>query len=128
MAQPDWKPARRVVDRDALRRARTANPWCAICFRHGVTFHHVLPRGERGDDDARNGVMLCGDGTTGCHGLVEARDRDARHAVYVHITTERPETIEYLDEKLGGLAAALYYLERNYHRDRLTPPARLLES
>lgn len=115
MAQPDWKPARRVVDPKALQRARFADPWCAIpwCRKHGATFHHVLPRGERGDDDPRNGIMLCGDGTTGCHGAAEAREPTVRAAIGA-ILIERADTIEYLDEKLGGLEPALDYLRRNY--------------
>lgn len=115
MAPPDWKPAPRVVDRQAIARARLERPWCEIpsCGRHGATFHHVLPRGERGDDDPRNGIMLCGDGTTGCHGLAEARDPTVR-AEIGRVLLARADTIEYLDLKLGGLDRALDYLRRNY--------------
>lgn len=114
MTAPDWKPAARVVDRRMSARVVLAHPWCVVCGLHGGTCHHVLPRSERGDDVDANGVTLCGSGTTGCHGLVEARDPAARAAVGKYVLRDRSDTIEYLDGKLGGLDRALDYLRRHY--------------
>lgn len=62
-----------------------------------LSFHHLVPRSLGGDDVADNIVPLCGDGTRGCHGLIEARDRSA----------------------LGALATALTEAERAYIAARL---------
>ena len=50
---------------------------CLLCGRQPVSIHHVIPRSLGGDDAVENLVGLCGTGTTGCHGLIEARDEDA---------------------------------------------------
>lgn len=51
---------------------------CERCGRHalGGSIHHRRPRGMGGSrkavtNSAVNGVLLCGSGTTGCHGEVE---------------------------------------------------------
>lgn len=74
---------RLIVDRD--------QGTCARCgagvdpSRRGVgwSIHHRRPRGMGGSRDPQvsspvNGVVLCGSGTTGCHGWVEANREDAR--------------------------------------------------
>lgn len=57
------------------RRARAAvklrdNDRCARCRRPkpALNFDHRLPRGRGGRWTAANGQLLCGSGTTGCHG------------------------------------------------------------
>ena len=48
---------------------------CRVCqtpFK--PTLHHIVSKSLGGDDVADNLVPLCGSGTTGCHGLVEARE------------------------------------------------------
>lgn len=72
--------SREVVDLLWVRCAAA----CEICGRGlrrsargwGWSAHHRLPRGQGGSGDARlglasNGLVLCGSGTTGCHGRVE---------------------------------------------------------
>lgn len=72
-----------IVDRDGCA--------CARCGRgvdlpaRGVAWsiHHRRPRGMGGSKNpavnaATNGVVLCGSGTTGCHGWVEANRDEAR--------------------------------------------------
>jgi hypothetical protein len=55
-------------------RAEKLGP-CRICtLGDNVTLHHLVPRSLRGDDVAANLVSLCGTGSTGCHGRIEARD------------------------------------------------------
>ena len=50
-------------------RARGA---CERCAKEGgLTLHHRKKRSQGGDWTPQNCVMLCGSGTTGCHGWVE---------------------------------------------------------
>lgn len=51
-----------VARRDAGR--------CVRCrrFAHGLNFDHRVNRSQGGRWSASNGQMLCGSGTTGCHG------------------------------------------------------------
>lgn len=73
---------------------------CALCgtTRGRFSLHHIHrhPR----DDVRANLVMLCGDGTTGCHGGVEARDPDAMRDLYTYLLAEREDFFRYLVEKL----------------------------
>lgn len=61
---------------------------CVRCGRHVAhltrgwawSIHHRRPRGAGGTrlawvDQAANGIILCGSGTTGCHGWVEKNRR-----------------------------------------------------
>lgn len=54
---------------------------CAGCDRPGpLTCQHRRARGMGGSrtaGDPRNGLPLCGSGTTGCHGWAEEHPRDA---------------------------------------------------
>ena len=43
---------------------------CVVCGGPGTNRHERLPRGRGGPVDEFNTVVLCGSGTTGCHGLV----------------------------------------------------------
>ncbi|MFB9687673.1 hypothetical protein [Amycolatopsis plumensis] len=44
---------------------------CEICGQHRAeSLHHRKGRGQGGPWQPSNIVHLCGDGTTGCHGLV----------------------------------------------------------
>lgn len=61
---------------------------CRVCVRLTatgltVTFHHLVPKGSPyfGSDVEDNWVPLCGSGTSGHHGLVEARDRQVSRAL-----------------------------------------------
>lgn len=65
--------------RDVVR--LRANGHCERCGRSTVNYpasiHHRRPRGMGGTSDpgintAENCVLLCGTGTTGCHGIVES--------------------------------------------------------
>lgn len=107
----DEKPARRIKasPRDWLRiRATKLNAQrCRICSeKPAESLHHICPKSLRGDDVAENMVGLCGDGTTGCHGLVEARDGWACSLLGQRLTAvER----EYVLEKKGSGFLARYY-------------------
>jgi hypothetical protein len=101
-ARPDPKPAARIIDAtvgyDKLRREQR----CRLCGRFfayglGLSRHHLVPRGQGGDDVAENIVPLCGDGTRGCHGKVE-HYRSAR--VKLRARLRREET-RYAIRRMG---------------------------
>lgn len=65
---------------------------CQRCGKHlqGQAFsrHHRMGRGMGGTRNPRaaaasNGVLLCGTGTTGCHGEVESRKEEAEKLGFV---------------------------------------------
>jgi hypothetical protein len=110
----DAKPAERIHDSALLGVLHIRWRECVICDKPigkvaRLSLHHIHrhPR----DDVEANLVMVCGDGTTGCHGRIEARDPVVLRMLREHIDT-RAETIEYLDAKLGGLDPALAWLDR----------------
>ena len=83
-----------VLARDGYR--------CRRCRQPAESIHHRLPRSRGGDDSPLNLVALCGSGTTGCHGLIEAHPEWARmegwtvpgyllRGLYVGISTEYRE-------------------------------------
>ncbi len=61
---------------------------CRICGATPITFHHLVPKGSpyHGGDTEANWVPLCGSGTTGCHGLIEARDELASRMLLERLT------------------------------------------
>lgn len=140
--QPDPKPDPRIVDRDAMRVARLASDYCGACGGQPGSVHHVVPRSEGGDDVAGNLMLLCGNGTMGCHGALHGNpyvvevlnvtkhigsgvyatypwDYERRDAAWVSqrigqtILLLRPDVIAYVTAKLGEDAGAAY-LDRRY--------------
>lgn len=49
-----------------------------------------------------NLIALCGDGVTGHHGLIEAMDVAARIELGDYIKANRPDTVLYMQLKLGN--------------------------
>lgn len=86
MAEP-YPKSRQIArgERRTARRRATRQEWasiiaakrgpCRICGRTWVrmNYHHLIPRSLGGHDTEPNIVPLCGSGTEGCHGSVEAR-------------------------------------------------------
>ena len=59
-------------------------PPCVLCGARGSNRHEKLPRGRGGPKDEFNTVVLCGSGTTGCHGWVTQNPNEAeRLGLYV---------------------------------------------
>lgn len=81
---------------------------CRLCPKPYESLHHIYPRGQGGDDVLVNLAPVCGSGTTGCHGRLEARDREARAALRDSLTLANRL---YLTYKLGLRAEA--WLDRN---------------
>ena len=75
------------------------NPWCLVCGELAGSAHHVIKRGRGGDDVQENLVPLCGDGTRGCHGLIEANDPGTKKLLGEAIMKRRPDVIDYVKRK-----------------------------
>lgn len=85
----DWKQPPRVIadkrDWEVLRSEKLGP--CRCCGNtYGVSLHHLVPRSQGGDDLPWNLVPLCGSGTSGHHGKVEARDKISRHELRKSLT------------------------------------------
>lgn len=50
---------------------------CEICGRWANNAHHRKNRSQGGEDTLSNLLLLCGSGTTGCHGYVTARFKNS---------------------------------------------------
>jgi len=69
---------------------------CAICgLTVGLHLHHILLRSRGGDDVRANIVPLC----LGCH--IGYHDGSKRALLAEYLCDHRPDSIEYLVEKLG---------------------------
>jgi hypothetical protein len=109
----DPKAPARIVDRQAWKAAVKREPLCVICFdMPSQSAHHILKRSQRGDDVAANLVGVCGDGTRGCHGRLEAEDEVARKLLGEYVAMERDDFVDYLIVKLGGPWPAVSFLSR----------------
>jgi hypothetical protein len=106
--------ATRIVDPTLLQVLHLRWRSCALCGEvwQRLSLHHVIPRSAAGDDVIENLVMLCGSGTTGCHGMVEAGDAEARAQLGVYLYQHRLDTLNYIREKLG-LYESNAWLERH---------------
>lgn len=98
--QPDPRPRARIKDSALMSGLHRRGVRCVLCGNRG-SLHHVLPRSARGDDLYENLVGLCGDGTTGEHGLVEAGDPVTCEKLGAYLEAERPDTIFYILDRLG---------------------------
>jgi hypothetical protein len=105
----DPKPAKRVkADPNEWQRLRAEKiALCRVCAEKiGSTLHHLVPKSLGGGDVAENLVPLCGSGTMGCHGLVEAHNMWACDLLGRRLTeAER----RYVVDTKGA-----YYLESRY--------------
>ena len=66
---------------------------CALCglviWENGSR-HHRLLRSRGGGDEISNRVLLCGSGTTGCHGWVHANPAEATDLGFMVPTGVQP--------------------------------------
>jgi hypothetical protein len=96
MTTPDWKPPPRVRDPELLRRLHLRWRACVLADDTCVpvlSLHHL--RKHPRDDVEENLVMLCGSGTTGHHGLIEAHDRDTVLKLNQYLKTYRLDHLEW---------------------------------
>lgn len=96
MAEPDWRPPKRVRDPELLRRLHLRWRACALadetCVRV-LSLHHLQKHPR--DDVEANLVMLCGSGTTGHHGLIEHHDRETVLRLNAYLKQWRPDHLEW---------------------------------
>ena len=52
--------------------------------------------------------MLCGSGTTGCHGFIEASDTTTKWQLAFYIQDSRPDILAYLDERFPAEGASAW--------------------
>lgn len=124
---PDPKPARSAggIGRPKSKRPRrfrtvaSTSQWdlmreaklgpCLVCLWTGAeqllpsSLHHLVSKSLGGDDVEENLVSLCGDGTTGHHGLVEAWDGETCRALAAAVQQYDGAAYAYGIEKLGEL-------------------------
>lgn len=109
----DPKPPARVKDGPLL--ALLHHEWteCFLCGAINVrlSLHHVHKHPR--DDLRSNLLMLCGSGTTGCHGDIEHARGDSRARLVRRIRVFRPDVFDYLRTKLRSAIAADEWL-RSY--------------
>ena len=76
-----------------------AEGMCEKCGGRGQSIHHRKPRGAGGTkiaDVASNLLLLCGSGTTGCHGWVERNRVQALADGYLVRRVDDPALIPVL--------------------------------
>jgi 5-methylcytosine-specific restriction endonuclease McrA len=104
--KPDPRPSKRLrasqSDWSDLHQG-FAHACCVNCGLPYQSLHHIVPRSQGGDDYKANLAPMCGDGTRGCHGILESHapgwERVAA-AVRVYVLTNRPRCV-YVIGKLG---------------------------
>ena len=76
---------------------------CVRCGDRGVEFsrHHRKLRSRRGKDVASNLILLCGSGTTGCHGWAHSNVEEATRACYIVASWHVPAEVPVLMRRLG---------------------------
>lgn len=112
---PMPKPDPRIKDPVRLKILHARWRECALCGEHRkkLSLHHISKHPR--DDHEGNLVMLCGDGVRGCHGGVEAGDREKLRELGRHILNERDDVLPYLISRKGSEEQARAWVERVYH-------------
>lgn len=99
----DPRPAKRMVDPEAIARKVNLDIECRACGQPGHDTHHLIPRGEQGDDEMDNIVVLCID----CHRDVHAEDPQTWARLIANLS---PRERAYCEQKSPG------YLDRRIER------------
>lgn len=114
---PMAKPVLKVTEETRFVVFARADYRCERCFKrlHGVfghSVHHRRPRMMGGSNNPElhkpaNLIVLCGSGTSGCHGWVESnRNRSREHGYLIH-RVESAQEIPFRDD------AGVWYLLDN---------------
>lgn len=88
-----------IIDRDHMRCVRCGHP--IDSGSRGYSLQHRDNRGMGGTRDPRinlpsNGIVLCGSGTTDCHGWVEEHETEAARCGWVVLSWADPTTVPVL--------------------------------
>lgn len=115
VATPFPKPEPRIKDPGIMRALHQRWRECALCGEHRrkLSLHHISKHPR--DDHHGNLVMLCGSGIAGCHGEVEAGNREKLRELGAHILNERDDVLPYLVSRKGSEESALAWVKRVYH-------------
>jgi 5-methylcytosine-specific restriction endonuclease McrA len=99
----DPKPKARRRDPDLMRLMHAdARKQCALTGAiDNLEIHHVLPRAQGGDDTRANLVWLRRD----VHQRITSNDQAAMRLLGDHVLQQRVDTVRYLIDKLGVVAA-----------------------
>lgn len=100
------KPKLKVNVKNRLIVIARANYKCERCLEtsyDGISVHHRRPRMMGGSRNEllhlpANLILLCGSGTTGCHGWVESNRDTARELGFLIEKVELAETIAFQDK------------------------------
>jgi hypothetical protein len=109
---PDPKRPARLVDKTARIRKLLIDPRCRACGVEAVNTHHLIGKGQGGDDVCDNLIPLCGSGSHGCHGALHGNP-------YVNAAGERVtgQVVRY------AIGLTLWPSEYTYVITKLSPPA-----
>jgi hypothetical protein len=72
-------------------------------FDFGISIHHRKPRGMGGTkkteiNDPSNLLLLCGSGTTGCHGWIESHRTESYEKGLLVKQNDNPEDVPVVDK------------------------------
>lgn len=119
--------ARRMTGPDAGTRLGIVNRALWRCERCGeptstASIHHRTPRGMGGTklvsvNEPANLVLLCGSGTTGCHGWIEHNRAEAREHGWLVPRGSDPTEIPIVDSK-----GRPWLLDNDYQKVAPTTP------
>lgn len=107
IGRPKPKAATRASSQQWERLREQCLGPCIVCTSAGLeqrlesSLHHVVPRGQGGADVACNLAPVCGDGTTGHHGLLEAHDEETCQVFAAALRRQLPEVYRYALATLG---------------------------
>src|SRR3990167_9314692 len=122
LTRSDPKPAERYRPPPAewkyMRSLLLVEP-CAICGGRSESTHHIYKRGQGGGDLLVNLAPVCGSGTTGCHGKLEARDPEALATLGRWVGAA---FITYLASVLGDTDRAWAWVEVQLLKSAAPPP------
>lgn len=90
MAANDFTPTTRalITARDVERCVR-----CGVYVGPGMNAHHRKLRSQGGMGTPSNGVLLCGSGTTRCHGWAHSNVKKAREAGLIVPSWDDPASV-----------------------------------
>jgi hypothetical protein len=126
---PDPKPTPRIIDPNAGAAKLRREGHCRACGRRAgrharlsrgrpvknayeyvkLTRHHLVPRSMRGDDLDENLVPLCGDGTMGCHGILETHPSGWEYTAMRLRLRLHEDEISYIVQKESQAFLDRYY-------------------
>jgi hypothetical protein len=83
-----------VGERTRSRLYERAHGCCESCGQYGATnAHHRQNRSQGGPDTLSNLLLLCGSGTTGCHGYITQSPEMAQVRGYTVRSGENPADV-----------------------------------